>query len=203
MRFGLGLICVAVAFNMTAEDKAERLVNLHRVDATFVIEAKYATADNFLGVPVYKTGDLFLLRFVAEDLAAAQRELAEYKLKLKIWDGYRPHSIQERMWRRIPDARYVADPKRGSNHNRGCAVDVTLVDWNGAELPMPTKFDDFTERAHRDYNALDANVIKNRQLLSDVMERHNFVPFPTEWWHFDHRDCSKYPVLDIDVTRLQ
>ena len=98
----------------------------------------------------------------------------------------------------MPDERYVANPEKGSNHNRGCAVDVTLVSKTGGELPMPTGFDDFSERAHRDYHDLSPDVLRNRALLSEIMQRHHFVPFATEWWHFDHERSKEFPVLDLD-----
>jgi D-alanyl-D-alanine dipeptidase len=119
---------------------------------------------------------------------------------LKIFDGYRPLSVQRKMWAVFPQPGYVADPKNGSRHNRGAAVDVTLVRLtDGTELRMPTPYDDFTERAHRDYMQLEEEAIRNRQLLEQIMTRHGFVGLPTEWWHFDFSDWQKYPLLDVDI----
>ena len=104
------------------------------------------------------------------------------------------------MWEVYPHAGYVADPRKGSRHNRGAAVDVTLIKLSdGVELPMPTPYDDFTERAHRNYMELPAEVIQNRELLERMLTKQGFVGLPTEWWHFDDRDWRNYPLLDISV----
>jgi D-alanyl-D-alanine dipeptidase len=106
---------------------------------------------------------------------------------LKVYDCYRPPEVQKKFWALVPDERYVANPVKGSKHSLGAAVDLTLVDRRGRELEMPTRYDDFTERAHRDYMKLPRRAIRNRALLREVMVRHGFVPLPTEWWHFDYR----------------
>jgi D-alanyl-D-alanine dipeptidase len=96
------------------------------------------------------------------------------------------------MWQVFPNPNYVANPTKGSRHNRGAAVDLTLVDGNGKELEMPTRFDDFTERAHRDYNGASAQAKKNRKLLEDAMKKYGFIPLATEWWHFDAPGWDKF-----------
>jgi D-alanyl-D-alanine dipeptidase len=101
------------------------------------------------------------------------------------------------MWEVLPDSNYVANPAKGSRHNRGAAVDLTLVDRNGKELEMPTGFDDFTERAHRNYSGGSAQALKNRQLLEDVMKKYGFIPLATEWWHFDAPGWDKFSILDV------
>jgi D-alanyl-D-alanine dipeptidase len=104
------------------------------------------------------------------------------------------------MWEAVPQPGYVANPAKGSRHNRGAAVDVTLIRLaDGSEVPMPTPFDDFTERAHRHYTNLPPEIIANRALLEGVLTRHGFVGLPTEWWHFDDRDWSQYPLLDVPI----
>jgi D-alanyl-D-alanine dipeptidase len=108
------------------------------------------------------------------------------------------------MWSILPDERYVANPEKGSQHNRGAAVDVTLVDLaSGTEIWMPTAHDEFSERAHRDYMNLPPEPIANRKKLEEIMTRHGFVGLPTEWWHFDDADSQKYEVLDIDLKDLK
>jgi len=175
------------------------LVDLSQVDSRLVIEARYSRSDNFVGRVLYPENRLFLLQTVAHRVAAINSSLRESAVRLKIWDAYRPHAVQRRMWDLVPDERYVANPAKGSNHNRGCAVDVTLVrDDTGAELPMGSGFDDFTEKSHRDYKDLSHEERRNRQLLEDAFRRHQFVPFPTEWWHFDAAECQEYPVLDVN-----
>ena len=135
-------------------------------------------------------------------LDSVQRELEKVGLGLKVWDCYRPLSVQKILWSIVPDERYVANPAKGSRHNRGCAVDLTLVDSLGNELPMPTKYDDFTEKAHRDYYNLPDTVIKNRKILEDVMKKYGFIPLPTEWWHFDAQGWENFSILDIPLKEL-
>jgi D-alanyl-D-alanine dipeptidase len=132
-----------------------------------------------------------------------QAELEASGLRLKVFDCYRPLSVQRKLWELVPDERYVADPKKGSRHNRGAAVDLTLVTADGGEVAMPTAYDEFTEKAHRDYQALPASALRNRALLERVMVKHGFVGLPTEWWHFDDADWEKYPVLDVDFRELR
>jgi D-alanyl-D-alanine dipeptidase len=107
------------------------------------------------------------------------------------------------MWKMVLDERYVADPAKGSRHNRGAAVDLTLVDSTGMELEMPTGYDDFTEKAHRDYKGASSTALRNRQLLEDVMQRHSFIPLPTEWWHFDATDWKTFSILDEPLEKVR
>lgn len=179
------------------------LVELLTLEPTFVLNIKYATKDNFTHQAVYTSGPCFLEQEAAIALKKVQEELKSQGLGLKIWDGYRPLSAQYTLWSICSDPDYVADPKKGSRHNRGCAVDVTLVSLaDGKELEMPTEFDNFTPKAHRDYMDLPAQAIKNRGLLERVMHKHGFIGLPTEWWHFDYQGWEKYPILDIDIDKL-
>jgi D-alanyl-D-alanine dipeptidase len=108
------------------------------------------------------------------------------------------------MWEIVPDERYAANPAKGSGHNRGIAVDVTLVNLlTGKELAMPTDFDDFSEKAHHDYMHLDSTIIANRKILRDVMEQHGFVALQTEWWHYSLPDPKKYQLMDLDFDQLR
>lgn len=176
------------------------LVELKHTIPGLVLDIRYATTNNFTGQQLYPHARCFLRREPAQKLRAVQSELAKSGLGLKIFDGYRPLSVQRKMWEVFPQPGYVADPKKGSRHNRGAAVDVTLIRLtDGQELPMPTLYDDFTERAHRDFMQLPEEVVRNRQLLESVMTRHGFVGLPTEWWHFDFGDWRKYPLLDVDI----
>ena len=175
-----------------------QFVNLKEINSTFLIDSRYATKNNFIGIRLYPENELFLLKPVAQRLSRVQERLVPLRLRLKILDAYRPLRVQRKMWEIVPDERYVANPSKGSNHNRGCAVDVTLVDDKGDELPMPSGFDDFTERAHSQFMDLPTNILRNRQTLRDAMMSEGFVPFPTEWWHFDDPECSKWPSLDFN-----
>ncbi|NOZ55640.1 MAG: D-alanyl-D-alanine dipeptidase [Calditrichaeota bacterium] len=178
------------------------LVDVQQVIPDIVVDLKYATADNFTGQVLYEVPRCFLRRATAERLARVQARLRKQGLGLKIWDGYRPRSVQWKMWKLVPDSRYVADPRKGSRHNRGAAVDVTLVDSTGRELEMPTGFDDFTEKAHRDYQGCSETARRNRALLEAAMTAEGFVPLPTEWWHFDDPEWRKYELLDVSLSEL-
>ncbi|NLB43217.1 MAG: M15 family metallopeptidase, partial [Clostridiales bacterium] len=118
---------------------------------------------------------------------------------LKIWDAYRPLSVQRIMWEHAPLPGYVANPDRGSNHNRGAAVDITLLDEEGNELEMPSGFDDFTENAARDYGNHTSEAKKNMDYMTQVMVSCGFKTIRTEWWHFDDVDSKSYPVLDVGL----
>lgn len=160
-----------------------------------VVELPYATENNFFKKRFYNSNRCLLRRGVAERLLAAQRELNAQGLGLKIWDGYRPRSVQYEFWKTLPDARYVADPNKGSRHNRGAAVDVTLIDLKtGKELPMPTGYDDFTPKAAADFKLTSPETTKNRALLQHIMVKHGFEIFPSEWWHFDAKGWEQFPL---------
>jgi D-alanyl-D-alanine dipeptidase len=167
------------------------------------LEVRYATADNFLGRPLYPVARAFLRRPAAEALAAVQRELAVEGLALKVWDAYRPYAVTVAMWEAVGNPDYVADPARGSRHNRGCAVDVTLVRAAiGEEVPMPTAHDDFTPLAAADATGLPPEAAANRNRLRAAMERHGFVVLPSEWWHFDFAGWERFPLLDLPLEVL-
>lgn len=192
-----------LTLNLQAEQQV-KLVDLQKLDPTIVVELVYATDDNFTGQAVYPAGSRAYLREeVAEKLLRVQKKLNKIGFGLKVWDAYRPLSVQYKFWEIYPVPGFVADPKTGSNHNRGAAVDVTLVDSEGKELSMPTKFDDFSEKAGRDYYDLPAKVIKNRQILEDYMVSEGFVPLRTEWWHFDDEHVKNYPILDIPIDKVK
>ena len=182
--------------------KSEPFVEAASVDSTIIIDLRYATPNNFTGRVLYKIPRCFLRKSVAERLARVQRKLREKGLGLKIWDGYRPLSVQKKMWAIVPDSRYVANPKHGSRHNRGAAVDVTLVDSTGMELHMPTGFDDFSPKAHRDWMGDDSLAIHNRRILEDAMTSEGFIPLSTEWWHFDAPNWKNYPIENSSIREL-
>ncbi len=161
------------------------------------VELKYATADNFTGQVVYTFHQCLLLKEVALRLRDIQAELESMGLGLKIWDGFRPIAAQWKFWELVPDERYVGDPRKGGRHTRGTTVDLTLITKEGKELPMPSAFDDFSEKAHQDYMGANTEEIKNRELLRMVMEKHGFAGAPTEWWHFDLIGWENYPPVDI------
>jgi len=197
---------LALAFIATvpaAHSASFDLVDIETVNPRIRLDLRYATAHNFTHQVLYPRAKCFLRAAVAERLSRAQAELERTGRGLKVFDCYRPLSVQKKMWALIPDERYVADPAKGSRHNRAAAVDLTIVQAGGSEVVMPTAFDDFSERAHRDCFALPAVAIENRHLLEAVMTRAGFVGLPTEWWHFDAEGWESYDVLDVDLTELR
>ena len=175
--------------------KDEDFVRVKDYIPDIVTELKYATPDNFTGQVIYEFGDVFLRYGTVMKLKAASEELNSQGLHLKIWDGFRPVSAQFKLWEICPDDTYVADPNVGySNHSRGFAVDLTLVDGDGNELLMPTGFDDFALGADRDYSDCDSQAAGNARYLEAVMEKHGFSGYWGEWWHYN--DTRKYDVED-------
>jgi D-alanyl-D-alanine dipeptidase len=177
-------------------------VDIRSVNPRIALEIPYATPNNFTKRRLYRQARCILRAPVAQALSKVQTDLETQGLGLKVYDCYRPLSVQKLMWQIVPDERYVGNPARGSRHNRGAAVDLTLVDRSGKELTMPTTFDDFTERASRSYENLPADVIKNRQTLEAAMVKAGFIPLPTEWWHFDGKNWQQYPVRDISFDAI-
>jgi D-alanyl-D-alanine dipeptidase len=179
-----------------------RLIDIRTVNPKIALDIRYATTNNFLKRQLYPVARCVLRGAAARRLSQVQQELEKKGLGLKVYDCYRPLSVQKLMWQIKPDPNYVANPAKGSRHNRGAAVDLTLVDRNGKELEMPTGFDDFTERAHRDYNGASTQAKKNRQLLEDVMSKYGFIPLETEWWHFDAPGWENYAILDVKFGEI-
>lgn len=178
-----------------SRDKPGDLVELSTMIPDAVIDIRYATKDNFTGEQLYPVARCKLRRAVATRLARAAKLLRAKHRRLLVWDCYRPTSIQDTLWKLVPDERYVANPKQGSRHSRGAAVDVGLVDADGNAVTLPTKFDEFSEAAHR-VNALKGDPGREARTLEAAMKRAGFVGMPTEWWHFDASDAAKYPLSD-------
>lgn len=159
-------------------------------------ELVYATADNFTGAVIYDFEDVYLRYGSVKKLMAVQEELRSMGLGIKIWDGFRPVSAQFKLWEICPDDTYVANPNVGySNHSRGFAVDLTLIDSEGKELEMPTGFDDFSGRADRNYADVPETARNNAKLLEDIMEKHGFKGYSGEWWHYN--DTTRYEVEHV------
>ncbi len=178
-------------------------VEVQKINPRIRLDIRYATPHNFLHQAVYPEARCFLRYEAARALSDVQNELQKIGLGLKVFDGYRPLSVQKKMWKIMPNASYVANPAKGSRHNRGMAVDLTLVDSAGQALAMPTGFDSFSKRAHHDFWALPAKVRQNRWILKTVMEKHGFRPIRTEWWHYDYKGWKKYPVEDKSFKELE
>jgi D-alanyl-D-alanine dipeptidase len=176
-------------------DSPADFVDVGTVIPDAVIDMRYATKDNFTGEVLYPKAVCKLRRAVAERLAKAAKALRARDRRLVIWDCYRPASIQKELWKRVPDPRYVADPKDGSRHGRGAAVDVGVVAKDGKPVTLPTAFDDFSKAAHR-AQALAGDRGIEAKRLETAMTDAGFVGLPTEWWHFDASDSAKYPLSD-------
>jgi D-alanyl-D-alanine dipeptidase len=177
-------------------------VDLEKICPNILCDIRYATTNNFTGKVLYSQAKCYLRFKVAEKLVKIQERLEKEGLGLKVWDGYRPLSVQKIFWNLLPDDRYVANPAIGSRHNRGAAVDLTLVNKKGEELPMPTPFDSFVVEAHRNCMNLSPELIENRDLLEKAMGEEGFIGLPTEWWHFDDAEWSLYPVVDIPLEQF-
>ena len=175
------------------------LVRVEAIDPHIVLDLRYASADNFSGKPVYPVNVALLQRETARKLAAANAELMERGYRLKLWDAYRPFHLHQLLWELAGDKRYFfADPRYGSVHNRGAAVDVTLVDARGREVEMPTDFDDFSGGAHR-HAPMSPAARANLDLLTEVMSRNGFQYIDFEWWHFEDISWWQYPLLDLPL----
>jgi zinc D-Ala-D-Ala dipeptidase len=186
------------------KDSSFAMQELKAVIPNLLYDLRYATNSNFTHQQLYKKGDrTYLRKPAASALKEVQNELTIMGLGLKIFDAYRPYSATKTMWDLVGDERYVANPKNGSGHNRGLAVDLTIIDLNtGSELDMGTGFDNFTDTAHHNFTNLPERVLKNRVLLRGLMEKHGFKALSTEWWHYSWPNDKNYSVLDIDFKKL-
>jgi D-alanyl-D-alanine dipeptidase len=160
-------------------------VNLKDYSKDFIYDMKYATSDNFLKAKVYDCAECFLRLKTVKAMIEANATFMKMGYKIKIFDCYRPLDIQKRMWKIVPNPSYVADPAKGSIHNRGGAVDITLVDSNGAELNMGTPFDFFGIEASHNYQNLSQEIKDNRELLKRTMMEKGFNIIDSEWWHYN------------------
>lgn len=175
------------------------LVRLRDLDPRWRIELRYATPDNFTGRILYPSAEAWLRPATAQKLRLAQDHLDARHIALKVLDAYRPPSAQQALWTAVPDERFVAPPGRGSRHTRGTAVDVTLVDGTGAELEMPSGFDEFTERAQRDWSGASVTARRHLDWLTEAMTAAGFTGIRSEWWHYDDSEWRAYDLLAVEV----
>ncbi|HHY61169.1 MAG TPA: hypothetical protein GX504_11160 [Clostridia bacterium] len=179
------------------EQGKARLVKLQEYIPNLVIDLRYASSHNIVGKPLYEPEYEALLRLeTAQKLKRASDLFNEQGLRLKLWDGYRPASVQLQLWENAEDKTYFAHPAKGSKHTRGCAVDVTLTDWEGNELDMPSDFDDMTEKATRSYRQATPAQKQNAQLLERVMQEAGFRSIQLEWWHFEDTDWELFDLIE-------
>jgi D-alanyl-D-alanine dipeptidase len=195
---------VEVYDSLVAVKPDNSLVDLQIFIPRIVLDIRYATNINFTGQKVYEAPKAFVRKPVADSLLKIQNELKTKGLGLKIYDAYRPYSATLKFYEVYPDTNFVAAPWRGSMHNRGCAVDVTLIDLKtNKELEMPTPFDDFTEKAGQLYMELPPRVLQNRQLLRDIMIRHGFIQYDPEWWHYNFKGWEDHELMDVSFKELK
>jgi len=189
---------------IVAADSTHAMVLLDKKLAPFTTAFYYETTDNFTKQKLYKKPKAYVRLEAANALKKVQDTLQLLGLNIMIFDAYRPYTVTKKMWEIVPDDRYAANPANGSGHNRGVAVDLTLVNLaNGSELAMPTPFDSFSDTAHHDFMQLPSDVLANRSLLKKVMEQYGFVALSTEWWHYYLPNPKRYELLDLSFKQMR
>lgn len=187
-------------------DPSKRMTELKILIPGLVYDLRYATRNNFMHRLMYPAGTnrTYLRKNAAEALLKVQQELNESGMGLKIFDAYRPYAVTVKFWELVKDERYVAHPKNGSGHNRGAAVDLTIIDLKTSnELNMGTGFDNFSDTAHQGFTKLPDVVLKNRNILKTIMEKYGFKPYNDEWWHYSWPEAAKYEILDLPFKKLE
>ena len=200
-KYGLAVVSDTLQYQALIKlDPEQELVRVTDIP----IDVRYATDSNFTHSVLYPYPAVYVRRPVYEELKRLQSFLAPMGMSLKIYDGYRPYRVTEKMWEVVPDERYAADPRKGSGHNRGAAVDVTLIyTKTGKELEMPSAYDEFSEKAHHSYENVTFEAGENRYLLWSLMTAYGFVPLQSEWWHYALKGASKFPLMDIPFEHLR
>jgi D-alanyl-D-alanine dipeptidase len=187
-------------------DASKKMVELKTLIPTLIYDLRYATANNFMKRLMYPAGTnvTFLRTPVANALLKVQTELNTNGIGIKVYDAYRPYSVTVKFWELVHDERFVANPKNGSGHNRGVAIDLTLINSKTkAELNMGTGFDNFSDTAHQGFTKLPQEVLENRKLLKTTMEKYGFKPYADEWWHYSWPEAAKFEILDIDFKKMK
>ena len=199
------IITESLLSEQSLRDSKLQMVDLKKYIPSLHFDLKYASRDNFMHEKLYpgiKT--TYLRRSAAEALKNAAGDLKKIGLGLLVFDAYRPYAVTKLMWQKIGDPRYVADPSKGSGHNRGIAVDLTLTLYGDDKpLPMPTGFDNFSDTAHSNFGNLPDSIKNNRAILKKIMEQNGFIQLSTEWWHFYLPGSEKYDVMDISFKTLK
>jgi len=203
-RYGLKAMSLDEYKESTKANPAKELIDLEDFVPGLVLDIRYATTNNFTGERIYNLAKAYARKPVADALAKIQADLKKMGLGIKIFDAYRPYKATVKFYEVYRDTTYVASPYRGSRHNRGCALDLTVIDLDsGEELQMPTGYDSFKKEAWPSTPVSDPEIRKNRALLINVMQKHGFKVNSSEWWHFDFIGWQKYEVMDIDFEELE
>ncbi|SMO40580.1 M15 family metallopeptidase [Solitalea koreensis] len=203
-KYGLKVVSdVEVYKQQVAKDSSNELVEIKKCIPNIVLDIRYATSNNFMEEPVYTTVAAFTRLPVVRALQKIQHELNKQGLGLKIFDAYRPYSVTVAFFEKKKDSVFLALPSKGSRHNRGCAIDLTIVKLkNGKELKMPTPYDSFSTKAYADCADLPKNVIKNRELLKSIMSKYGFTVYKEEWWHYDYNGWKAFDHTDLTFEQL-
>lgn len=205
-KYGLKIISHSRDYHaLVTRDSSQQLLALQAIIADLKTDFVYATSHNFTHQVLYKDPAAYLRRPAAIALKAAAAAFRKRGYGLLVFDAYRPYEVTVKMWAVVPDNRYAADPRHGSGHNKGVSIDLSLYELaTGKPVPMPTGFDNFTQKAHQGYDQLPLNVRKNRELLKTVMSENGFLPLSTEWWHFSFPDPThKFELMDLSFAQLQ
>src|ERR1051325_9510297 len=212
LKIVLLLVTVFAAFTFAQRPPAEKgpfrnpeLVEVTKLDPTIKLDIRYATKNNFLGKAVYTEARAFLQRPAAEALVRVSQRLRQKGYGLVVFDAYRPWYVTKIFWDVTPEDKkiFVADPAKGSRHDRGCAVDLSLFDLKtGGGVKMPSEYDEMTERAHINYECASADAKALRELLRSAMSAEGFAVYEPEWWHYDYKDWKEYPILNQKFSRI-
>ena len=191
-------------YNLSVKTNADKqLIDLQTYVPGLVLDIRYATTNNFTGEKIYSLAKAYARKPVADALKKIQADLKKQGLGIKVFDAYRPYKATVKFYEVYKDTTYVASPYKGSRHNRGCALDLTIIDIkSGEELKMPTGYDSFRKEAWPTTPVNDPLIRNNRTLLINAMQKHGFKVNSSEWWHFDFIGWQKYEVLDIDFEEL-
>jgi zinc D-Ala-D-Ala dipeptidase len=185
-------------------DSSHRMVALDKVLNPTITAFYYATTNNFTKQVLYKNPKAYLRLEAANAIKKVQDTLFTLGYDIKIFDSYRPYTVTKKMWEIVPDDRYAANPANGSGHNRGVAIDLTLIEIRtGNEVAMPTPYDSFSDTAHHDFMQLPKNILQNRALLKNTMEQYGFVALDTEWWHYYLPQPKRYELLDLSFKQMK
>ncbi len=214
LRYTTPIVCLILAMGAfsqsgppkEANKREADLIELKKLDKSIKLDIKYATADNFVGRAVYPEARAFLQRPAAEAVVRVHKLLKKRGLGIVVYDGYRPWAITKLFWEVVPEDKriFVANPARGSKHNRGCAIDLGIFDLKtGKAIPMPSAYDEFTERASPDYKGGTDEERANRDMLRRMMEAEDFTVNSNEWWHFDYPDWQEYAIYDVAFSSIR
>ena len=202
--YGLPIINSSQAYRkLVLEDRNKALIDIKRAVPGVVLDIRYATKNNFMEQVMYPSARALARKPVVEQLKKVQRVLRKKGYGLKIYDAYRPYTITLAFYEQASNKDFVAHPKSGSRHNRGCAVDLSIIDLkSGKDVPMPTPYDSFSTAAAADFQELAPAVKKNRDYLIEVMHKHGFTVMYNEWWHYDFNGWENYELMDIPFEQL-